>query len=211
MHAADDRAIVVVDLDGTLIPGNSFRAWMRHLTGWALLHGRPGIVVRMLALAAGRARGRLDHAGLKRGVLLLSSEVPPEVADRFGRRLVRQVRPELWAAVTQDADGRDVVLVTAAPALYLQQLGEELGAAAVIATPGVVDDAWRETVGQAKLDALMERFGTDVEIDVVYTDHPDDLPLVTRAHRAVIVHPRAEHWPLFERSGTPVTRMEVSG
>lgn len=203
--------LVVVDLDGTLIPGNSFHAWLRFLVRWAVLSGRPVLALQLGLLCVRRATGALTHGELKHGVLLLSAAVPTARVEEFSRRLAGTVRPAVTALVREAGrDGRVVVLATAAPAIYLGSLAEAVRAGATIGTPSPGADEWYEAVGEVKLARVLAEFGAEARIDVVITDHHDDLPLVRRAARALIVNPSSASWRAFERTGVPVERVEVS-
>lgn len=201
---------MVVDLDGTLIARNSFRLWMRYLLGWSLRRGRLPVLAGVGGAVALRALRLCSHADMKSRVLRHSEEVPAEEVSSFAGRLAASIRPEIRIAVAEHAAGRSVVLVTAAPDLYLSAVADAIGADEVIGTPSRVDAAWSETVGEQKWTALVSRYEDGVEIEAVFTDHRDDLPLVRRANRAFIVNPTNADWELFVGCGTPVTRLLVA-
>lgn len=203
--------LVVVDLDGTLIAGNSFHLWLRFLTLWALRNGRLRVLAGVMSAVVLRLLRRTSHAQLKRSVLLLSADVPIGVTEVFAQRVTSAVRPDVRSQVAvHAADGLSVVLVTAAPDFYLSDVAAALSADAVVGTPSAVNAGWKEVVGESKWSRLTDLYGSDVVIEVVYTDHADDLPLVLRANRAVIVDPSAASWDAFLACGTPVTRMAVT-
>jgi phosphoserine phosphatase len=205
------RGLVVVDLDGTLIPGNSFHAWLFYLGRWAVLSAHPMIALRLARLCLRRGTGSVTHSDLKHGVLLLSSAVPAARVEEFSRRLARTVRPSVKALVRDAAhDGRAVVLATAAPAIYLGAVSAEIEATTTVGTPSPGVGPWRETKGEAKLARVLAEFGPQAAIDLVITDHHDDLPLVRHSARALIVNPSPESWRAFAGAGVPVKRLEVS-
>ena len=203
--------LVVVDLDGTLIPGNSFHAWLRYLGRWALVTGRLGLAARLGLECVRRGRRSITHGELKYRVLVLSESVPEPVIDRFARRLVASIRTTVSRAVRDAAhDGFIVVLATAAPQMYLGALATAIGAGTAIGTPAPGPDPWRECTGDEKVDRVLAMYEPGAEIAVAFTDHLDDLPLVRRAARSVIVNPDSDSWTAFVSSGASVERLEVA-
>ncbi|HET7690649.1 MAG TPA: HAD-IB family phosphatase [Nocardioidaceae bacterium] len=201
--------ICVVDLDGTLIAENSFRQWIAFLGRWALRNRRVVMLLRLALACALRLLRIGSHATLKRRVLSLSTSVDALSVHEFSRQLASRVRPEVCALVAQQAQsGCLIVLVTAAPDFYLGPIGEALGADHVVASPSVVTRGWRELSGEAKLEALENRFGADVRLAVVLTDHADDAPLVRRAERTIVVAPDAGSWKTLSAAGTNVERLD---
>lgn len=198
--------IIVLDLDGTLIPGNSFRRWLVFLAIWMVRSREIGHFYKLASAIIKRLVRATDHAGLKRAVLVLSTAIPEREVDRFGAIIAATIRDDVRRRVM--AEGLPVAIVTAAPALYLQPVKHAIPGAVVLATPARVDKYWAELTGEAKWQRLVDRFGAEVEIEVVYTDHPDDLPLLRRARRGVIVSPRPKHWNAFRTCGVPVMKLE---
>lgn len=203
--------LVVVDLDGTLIPGNSFHAWLRYIGRWALMTGRLELAARLGLVCLHRARRSITHAELKYRVLVLSESVPEPVIGRFACRLAASIRTTVSHAVRDAAhDGLTVVLATAAPQIYLGALASAIGATTAIGTPAPGPGPWRECVGDEKVDRVLAMFEPGAEIAVAFTDHLDDLPLVRRAARSVIVNPDSDSWTAFVSSGASVERLEVT-
>lgn len=203
--------LVVVDLDGTLIPGNSFHAWLRYLGRWALITGRLGLAARLALVCLHRARRSITHRELKYRVLVLSESVPEPVIDRFAHRLAESIRTTVSRAVRDAAhDDLTVVLATAAPQMYLGALANAIGAATTIGTPPPGPGPWRECIGAEKVERVLAMFEPGAEIAVAFTDHLDDLPLVRRATRSVIVNPDSDSWKVFVGSGAAVERLEVA-
>ena len=64
---------------------------------------------------------------------------------------------------------------------------------------------WRQ-----KVDRVLAMYEPGAEIAVAFTDHLDDLPLVRRAARSVIVNPDSDSWTAFVSSGASVERLEVA-
>ena len=78
--------------------------------------------------------------------------------------------------------GHLLVLTTAAPAFYAHPISEFLNmdlCCGTLLPSEVVIGQWQENVGQQKVEALKRLLQVHkAEIDVVITDHSDDLPLL---------------------------------
>jgi len=74
------------------------------------------------------------------------------------------------------------VLVTAAPAFYAHSIAEFLNmdlCCGTLLPSEVVMGQWKECVGENKVEALKRMLQVHkAELDVVITDHNDDLPLL---------------------------------
>ena len=79
----------------------------------------------------------------------------------------------------------------------------------MVATPSVVGPEWQEVLGELKWEGLVAAYGPSAELAVVYTDHPDDLPLVRRAGRTVAVFPTEEGWRRIESASMSAVRLEL--
>ncbi|MGZ9809540.1 HAD family hydrolase [Pseudoroseicyclus sp. H15] len=194
--------VLVIDLDGTLLPGNSFHLWLRHL----LLHGLPGarlggrlVLLRAIAL---RALGRASHAAMKARVMQLwqaAEARAPHRAEaqliRFAKGLASSFRPEL-IELAWEARERDIpcLLATAAPLPYARALNRRGPFDAVVAsrlTPHGLD----ETLGArkaAEVRSVMAARGWAGRPFVLATDHADDLPLCRLSLQVLWYGPPAE-------------------
>ena len=78
--------------------------------------------------------------------------------------------------------GHLLVLATAAPAFYAHAIAEFLNmdlCCGTLLPSEVVIGEWKENVGQHKVEALQRLLQVHkAELDVVITDHSDDLPLL---------------------------------
>ena len=187
-------AVVVFDLDGTVLAVNSFPLW-----AMAMIRGRfPGLPLWRRAMVSGlairalmaRKAGMISHETLKWRLQRLwqdSSRGDNGAAERdFADHVARFVRPELAAVLAAVASGRiEGVLATAAAADYAETLGRTLGFRHVLATPRLREEGSPSTVGVRKRDAVLsylDRRGWGGRPIVFFTDHAEDLPLILRSH-----------------------------
>lgn len=203
MLGASKLRIAVFDLDGTLIAGNSFHRWLVTLWLWAFWHGLWVICAHLMILFAARLFRLIEHRQLKKAVIKHSLQAPSAIIERFVVRLAQQVRPRLRDCILQHKqEGLTVVIVTAAPEVYLTGFAEACGADALLGTSSQLSGDWQENLGQCKWQSLCQYYyGQHIQLDVMYSDHSDDLPLLRRANRAVIVAPSSKQWQLLQESG----------
>lgn len=203
--------IAIYDLDRTL---TSLPTW----TPFLLFAARRLSPARLLLLpgvalaAGGRSAGFLHRDRLKEAMhrLLLGPAVPAErlndVAEAFAEWLVRRhVRPGAREQIAADqAEGRRIVIATAAHRFYAEPIARRLGIADLVATKARHDEQGRvlptldgaNCYGTAKQAAILRWFagtGFDRARTHVrfYSDHATDQPTFDWADEAVAVNPHA--------------------
>jgi phosphoserine phosphatase len=188
--ARDTSPVLICDLDGTILHGNSFPLWIMYLMfGWLPEPGLPArmmLSLRVQKLLLLRRLGRIDHARLMRGVQnawhRANNGAPTSAADRMPSRLRRMVRPSVEPVLQQIACGEiDAVLATAAAAEYARPLGVQLGFSHVLATPCRLPPDGVLNHGAEKLRRVQEFLADRQWAErprVMLTDHLDDLPLL---------------------------------
>lgn len=204
---SDVKKLAVFDLDGTLIRVNSFHRWMAYAACWSMCHGRFDIFAGIVWPSLLRIAGRIDHASMKRRILAATLPLPSTALARFAGRLLHSVNAEVYRYLSSYLRDPEytVVLVTAAPENYVAPLAQRLGIALFIATPTDIDaPGWSEVVEERKVARLAQTVGRPVaglDIDVVFTDHHQDLPLLKLATRRYLVTPSARTQDVMKRAG----------
>ncbi|MTW15285.1 UbiA family prenyltransferase [Rhodoplanes serenus] len=174
--AADPALPLVVDLDGTLLLGDS------------LVECFAVLLFRKPLAAAGALRRIGDRAAFKRR---LAGDALLDVADMPWREdLVALIR-------TERARGRAVHLVTAAD----QAIADGVAAALGVFDTATGSDGVRNLKGDAKLAHLRGRFPDGF---LYAGDSPADLPLFAAARGAVLCDVARAVAAEVERCGTPV-------
>ena len=182
------KEIVVVDLDGCFCSVNTFRFWLLFSLlylffsfRWLSLYKfNKGILLRVF--------GKSDRVRMKVDVLRVTEQLPQYFIDWFCHFLQLFVNRDVLAEMHKYND-EPVVLCTAAPACYVDAFAANFNFSQVFATPSVGEIDWKENIGKVKLEALIAFYGEDVVLGCVITDHHDDLPLLLRAGRRVLVRP----------------------
>jgi phosphoserine phosphatase len=174
--------LVIVDLDGTLVNGNTYRMLVRALAARA-----PGPASRALAAAIAadvvrRARGRRDRAQLKRAVQEIAAAelgTGPRL-DRFVEVVRSRVDSDVLSSVREARDrGWPTVLSTAALPEYAVPLATTLGFEGVVATSRA-GEPWVENIGavkRARTESYLAARGLADVPRLLVADHADDIPL----------------------------------
>jgi phosphatidylglycerophosphatase C len=153
MTSRPERSEIVVaafDLDGTLTEGGSVAAWLRSVAGVktstkALLRHAPS-----LTYAAVKGGKTADATKEELFTELLRGKSLDEVAEAskvFARHHVaKELRTDVKARLDYHvASGHRVVIVSASPELYVEEVGKILGADGVVATRLAVDGSGKLT------------------------------------------------------------------
>lgn len=188
-HQLPPPDLLVVDLDGTLVLGNSFHEFLS--VAWRLggVRLRAGL---FFAFARRAVSSRPDRRWkMKQSVLRAFTRLDPMRQRAITEGVLVRLQQMLSQPVLREIDrARDadvpVILATAAPALYARPFAEALQLSECLAT----DSPALELIGDDKARAVLEWMaasGTPAEADLtVVTDHRDDLPLMQIASHVVL-------------------------
>lgn len=200
-------ALAIYDLDRTI---TRIPTWTPFLlsASWELAPWRLALIPLIGVAALGRAIGLHDRDKLKTIMhhYLLGREVNPRklagVVERFAERMVRTfIQPGARQCLTSDfAEGRRIVIATAAHRFYAQDIARKLGVTDVVATEAVLDGdgnlrpgfAGDNCYGMAKHGMIvrwLEEQGLKREDTHIrfYSDHISDLPTFEWADEAIVV------------------------
>jgi phosphoserine phosphatase len=173
----------VVDLDGTIIRGNSMHEMVRFMLSEGMGCGNLCVVAKLLGYLAKRRMRLTDHRGMKYPIHRIA-EAFLHKGDRMERlveRVVLKVNQEVrYKLDVLRREGNRIIIATAAPDVYMPALAEALGADAYTATPlSATPDGYLENRGERKLSRAVEMARSrGWDICCVLTDHSDDLPLL---------------------------------
>lgn len=175
------RKIVVVDLDGTLIDGNSLHLYIRT----ALSHSSLTVKARIASLLALRKMRLISHTTMKFAILNM---VKPDEAFRkhFVQQFEKMKRQSVVSLIDIYTDnGAIIVLATAAPDIYLPWIWT----GKYVATQTDNNPLHKECRGKSKLEAVRQYMDNGT-LEAVITDHTDDLPLLLAGARTnILVNP----------------------
>lgn len=179
--------IVVFDLDGTLVPFNSFPRWVLFLMKSAIINMSLGLLLRIIWNLGLRKLRFLGHSDFKKNIMEL--EYDEEIDRSFAEYLVGQIDPLVLQDINKlDAEDR-LIVSTAAPSNYVRFF--------VLKTSFYINDFFcsvleygdlRENYSISKVDNFIKTYG-DKSCDVFYTDHHEDLPMMQYSKKVVLVRP----------------------
>lgn len=197
------HAIAIYDLDRTLLsratytPFLLFAAWRR--APWRLVFA-PVWIAAMLVYKVGLcSREALKQFGLRLFIADTGNAALDDLATSFADRVVPAwIAPGAAAALARDrAEGRRLVLATAAMEFYAGEIARRIGFDHVVATrhetaDGACRIAGGNCWGEAKvprIEALLAERGVDRTACHVrfYTDSTSDAPLLDWADEGVLV------------------------
>lgn len=173
----------VVDLDGTLIRGNSLRMLIRFLAARLRKRGDYAPLMKIAALLAARRLRLISHRSMKYPLhsLAVRTLTDAEIGEFVGMLLTRLNLPLLRRLEELKASGCMLILATAAPSLCVPALCSAIGFDKWIATPlSPQRRDYTEARGAVKKSLSQSLAGKlGVKITFVVTDHEDDLPLLS--------------------------------
>lgn len=179
-----NSGIIIIDLDGTLIEGNSFTMFVKYC-----VRAFPRLAPAILTTVMLRKMRLISHFKAKHLIMrTVSPHLTVQKLHPFLETLFQRIRPYFSKLLSRACC--DTYLATAAPTEYAVPLGKMAGFGLVCATDC---GSGKECRGEEKVHQL-ETAGVVFSRDThVYTDHRDDLPLMEANRRGVnhLVNPDA--------------------
>lgn len=179
------RKALAIDLDGTLLSTNSFQDYLSYC-GHAAVHTfRFDIALCIVFWVSLRKLRFIRHSTMKRHLLNRTATFMQhkERLDLFVERELISINHHAQQLMEQYRNrGYLFILSTAAPGVYAHPIAENLHidlCCATLLPSEVVIGQWHENVGEQKVEALRRMLQVHkAELEVVITDHYDDLPLL---------------------------------
>lgn len=177
--------LMAIDLDGTLLRGNTLRIYMRCGLGQMWRRHHYGRMLRALWLIALRRLRLIHHTTMKFGVIHMIDPDDPVLRRQFVQRVDRLRNPQVRTVMSEWCQaGGVVVLATAAADVYVPWIWS----GPFLATKTYDNPRHIEMRGPNKAHAV-SCFARDhgLQLWIVVTDHIDDLPLMEQAADGVIL------------------------
>lgn len=181
---------MVVDLDGTLVGGNTLHIYITCGLKRLLRRGRIIKTASIAGLLTLRAVHAISHRTMKFGALKHIDKSDKRLKDMFESRVGKRVNIKVMALIDQwCGDGNQILLATAAPEIYVPWIWHN----DFLATPVEHNPERIEMRADVKADAVrVYAAANKCNIDTIVTDHHDDLPLMKLARGSVyLVRPSA--------------------
>jgi phosphatidylglycerophosphatase C len=144
--------VAAFDLDGTLTEGGSVFKWLGHLSGSRRLYQKVLPLAGPLLVGAVRSGASADRAKERLFRSLLAGKDLEEVRElsrQFAlEHLAREGRPQLLARLNWHLEQKhDVVIVSASPQIYVEDVAQALEAQGAVGTRLAVDPLGKLTGG----------------------------------------------------------------
>lgn len=182
---------VFVDLDGTLLKGNSMKIFMKRLPSVLLSRRAPGAAVAALWWMALRAARLSSHRSMKwRLTRIARRHFEDADWEEIAERMLSRLNPEVEEYVNAPSRAQCArYIATAAIAEYAIPLARLLGYDGAIATPFTeCRSDYAETRGAAKRDAIRSLIDEKrLRLESFLTDHTDDLATAVAFPRLTIL------------------------
>lgn len=188
------RKAVVIDLDWTLLQTNTFKDYIVFVAKKALCDVRPHITMILLGWVLCRKCRLISHQTMKYWILRVTQSF---MTESYLRNFVSQIKNKKNGKVVELCQnfrqaGYFMLLSTAAPENYVRLLCLDFLFDDYCASPLPQQGTlWKENVCEQKRNntlSLLQK--KNVMLDVMITDHYDDLPLLKeKKRRNILVSP----------------------
>lgn len=185
---------IVIDLDGTLLTINTFKSYILFVSKLACRKGRLDIAVA-LAFWVGLRKCRLtSHEKMKCHILQHSAHfMNQERLNDFVNTILPFRNGKVYeCALVYRKQGFFLCLSTAAPCSYASLIAERLSFDSVCATPMPSQvHNWKENVKEIKCKNTLKQLEKHhLTLDILMTDHYDDIPLLKiKKLKNIVVNP----------------------
>ncbi|MDH5386870.1 MAG: haloacid dehalogenase-like hydrolase [Gammaproteobacteria bacterium] len=182
--------IVVVDLDGCLCSLNSFRYWLVFSFLFLFISFRWFALIKFIKVVLLRFFHKSNRVQMKREILSVTENIPCFFIKWFCQFLYCFTNSDVLKEMRKYENTQvSVVLCTAAPACYVDVLAKKFDFSHVFSSGSVFNSLWKENIGEEKWRSVSAYYGKDVILECVITDHHDDLPLLLKAKKRLLVRP----------------------
>lgn len=195
------KKIVALDLDGTLVAGNTLHLYIK----CGLKHSSFYKKMQICGWLALRALRIVSHPTMKFAILNI---IKPDESmhNDFTGMVNERLRTSVKSMISDfHRKGCIVVLATAAPDIYVPWIWD----GPYVATPVANNTEHVECRGLQKLNAIRTLMGEDDILECVITDHIDDLPMLNAgAKENILVAPDKHTLATIKMSGIPFKLIE---
>jgi len=206
--------IYVVDLDGTLINGNSLNFFAVSLISTSLMVRNIyslNALVKLLFTVAKRKLRLCTHDDMKQVFQRIWSGFESRGYKDILEGLVQEylnkvLRVDVIDFIQSDKSSGDIVLLaTAAPSEYVDIIVSMIPVFdGYVATPRVNDGKWFHNISENKWMSIVESFDVYNKEIISFTDHVDDLPLIENSNQVYLFLPIAAEFKALRRRYTNI-------
>lgn len=187
------KRVIVVDLDGTLYTINTFHYFIKFLIGYSLKNFNMILLLKIVWAAMARLFRMTTHAQMKYDILQSIATIGDIEYSKFVEQISSKKRN---IAILKDLHFDTKILATAAPSCYADIIAKKEMFDVSLATEFIAAGFYKEfeNIREVKKESVLNYLHSNglSEIDILVTDHIDDLPLMKLAKRNILVSPSIE-------------------
>jgi len=206
------KKLFVIDLDGTLVKGNSFNFFVTCL----LMHSLQQKTAYSLYLAC-----KIVFISIMRKLRVFSHNRMKRLLQKIWRYYVTIGHKEILRSKVQNyidgalrtevvsfvsdkkTSGDRVIIATAAPEEYVSIIAELIPIIDhFIATPAIISKVWYHNLSEIKWENVSAFIGEDSYYVISFTDHYDDLPLIKNSNKTYLFSPLADEIEMLKKQVT---------
>ena len=194
-------SVVIYDLDGTLIPFNSFKYWVVISFLLSFFFFQIRYFVFIIQLSIKRGCGNLDRIQFKEAIVRYHDTN----RDSFFFAWYNQQFASLLAKRTKisllkSEEASTFYLATAAPDCYVKYYVERMGCFQHYTACSIENGIFFENLGEQKLLKLKQNLSQELFDASLYTDHYDDILLAKAVKNVYLVHPNKKTLATFQKA-----------
>ncbi|MDQ7084907.1 MAG: HAD family hydrolase [Sulfurovum sp.] len=184
-----DKKIIVIDLDGTFVSVNTFHKWMKFVALKSLQKLYLISIIKIFWIIFRRAIKSINHGQMKFAILKISEKTMSALdIEDFVKSLDKYVHQDILKHLKNP--NYMTILATAAPQIYAKKIQEVYAFNYEVSTPVSSQTPWKENLKETKKQnvlKLLKEERLSLNIDILFTDHHDDLPLMKYAKETYLV------------------------
>ena len=190
-----ENSVVIYDLDGTLVPFNSFKRWLIFTTVSALFFLNLDYCWLVFSTTMRRMFGKnIDRIAFKQIIISFHEQKSHRKFVKWCNfRFAVYLKKKTKTALLEK--NKELYLATAAPDCYVKYYAELMNcfknysATHFLREPQETGSGiMNENIGVNKLIAVSQQLGEQISTATLYTDHEDDIPLAEKVSRVFLVN-----------------------
>jgi len=182
------KNIAIYDLDGTLVPFNSFKYWLAYSFILALFFLRIDYNFLIFKIISKRLFGKTDRIIFKEKIMNFheqnkNTKFVKCCNTSFALFLKRKTKTGLFD------NHKKLFLATAAPDCYVKYYVTKMDCFENYTASYIENGKLKENMGEQKLQSVSQLIENEIHQAVLYTDHFNDIPLSKKVSRVFLVRP----------------------
>lgn len=193
--------IIVVDLDGTLLNTNTFHKWIFFCLRKSIFINIFD-TIKIIYFIFLRLSKIITHKQLKFKILNITEKDKYIIYINDFLIILDKYLNKKVLKLLEDKS-TVYILATAAPEAYTKHISKKYKFTFEVSTPSIHTKNWYENIREIKKEKLLELLkekNISLDIDILITDHHDDVYLAKIVKKTVLVKPSSETMKIFDES-----------